>query len=89
MVHPNWRISFKSEVRHSSQDLRAADLRIGDVEDAQSIDDFITPASTTGRPIPDFENLDFKIASGIRKILQGNFKKYVTTTEGKAQSEKR
>ena len=34
------------------------------------------------------ENLDFKIANGLRKILTGNFKKQVTTTEGKAQSEK-
>ena len=37
----------------------------------------------------DFENLDFKIASGLRNILTGNFKKQVTTAEGKAQSEKR
>ena len=37
--------------------------------------------------IPDFENLDFKIASGLSKNLTGNFKKQVTTAEGKAQSE--
>ena len=28
----------------------------------------------TGKPIRDFENLDFKIASGLRKIQTGNFK---------------
>ena len=34
------------------------------------------------------ENLDFKIASGLRKILTGNFKKQVTTAESKGLSEK-
>ena len=50
----SWTISFKSEVCHSSQHPRAAVL-------SKSIDDLITSASVTGRPIPDFENLDFKI----------------------------
>ena len=62
--------------------------RIGEVEYANSIGDLITSASSTGRPIPDFENLDFKIATGLRKILTGNFKKHVTTAKGQAQSEK-
>ena len=52
-------------------------------------DDLITSASVTGDPIPYFENLGFKIASGLTKILTGSFKKQVTTAEGKAQSEKR
>ena len=47
------------------------------------------PAPFTGKSIPDFENLDFKIASGLRKILTGHFKKQVTTAEGKGRSEKR
>ena len=65
-------------------------LRIGEVEDEESIDDLSTPASRTGRPIPDFENLDCKIVSGLMKILTGYFRKTrVTTAEGKAQSEKR
>ena len=29
----------------------------------------------TGKPILDFENLDYKIASELRKILAGNVKK--------------
>ena len=88
-VVSSWEISFKSEVSHFSQYPRAAMLRIGEVEDAESMDGLIASASWSGRPIPDFENLDFKIASGLRKILTGNFKKQVTTAEGKAQSEKR
>ena len=62
---------------------------IGEVEDAQSIDDLITSASISGEPILDFENLDFKSTRGVRKILKGNVKKQVTTAERKAQSEKR
>ena len=57
-------------------------LWIGEVEDEKSIDELISSASITGRSIPDFENLDFKIAGGLRKIQTGNFKKQVTTAEG-------
>ena len=35
--------------------------RIGEIEDAEGIDELISSASITGRPIPDCENLDFKI----------------------------
>ena len=59
-------------------------LWICEVEDAQNIDDLITSASATEDPIPDFGNLDFKIASGLRNILTRNFKKQVTTAEGTA-----
>ena len=59
---------------------------IGEVEDANSIDDLITSASKTRKAVRDFLNLDFKLASGLRKILTGNFKKQVTTAEGNAQS---
>ena len=56
---------------------------------AKSIDELITSASTTGRPTPDFENLDFKIATGLRKIFAGDLEKQVAAAAGKAQSEKR
>ena len=46
--------------------------RIGEVEDVQSIDDLITSASVTSRPILDFENLHFKIACGLGKILRAD-----------------
>ena len=79
---------FKSAVSHSPKYPRAAMQWIGEVEYAESIDELVTSASITGDPILDFENLDFKIASGLRKSLTGNVKKQVTTAEGKAQSEK-
>ena len=63
-------------------------LWTGEVEDAKRIDDFITSALITGRPILDFKNPDFKTATGLRKNVAGNFKRQDTTAEGKAQSEK-
>ena len=44
-------------------------LWIGEVEDALSINELITLASIAEDPIVNFENLDFKIASGLRNIL--------------------
>ena len=44
-------------------------LWIGEVEDAKHVDG--TSTSKTGDPTLDFENLDFKIASGLGKILTG------------------
>ena len=65
----SWKLSFKNEFSQSSPLPRAAMLRHGEVEDADSIDELITLASFTGRPTPDFENLDFKIATRLRKIF--------------------
>ena len=41
--------------------------RIGEVEDAKSIDEIITSASTIGDPIPDFENLAFTMARKLQE----------------------
>ena len=43
----SWKISFKTKVSQSSQYPRDAVLWIGEVEDAETIDDFIASASTT------------------------------------------
>ena len=64
------KICLRSGVSHSSQHPRAAMLWIGQVVGSKSIDDLITQHLYPGYPILDFENLDFKIASGLRKILQ-------------------
>ena len=49
----------------SSQYPRAAIWWTGELEDAKSVHELITSAPITRKPIPDFENLDFKIASGL------------------------
>ena len=58
-------------------------LWIGEVEDAESTDDLITSASLIGRLTQDFENLDCKIASRLRMVLTGTFRKQVTTAKEK------
>ena len=50
-------------------------LSIGEVEETTRIDDLITSTSITRTPILDFENLDFKIASGLRKNPHKNLQK--------------
>ena len=61
----SWKMSFKSEVSHASQYPRAVMLRIAEIEDAKSMKNLETSASSTSKRMPDFENLfDFKIASG-------------------------
>ena len=69
----------KSDSRVKPPILRNAMLRIGEVEEAESIDELITSVSIEERRIPDFKNLDFKIASGHGKILTRNFKTQGTT----------
>ena len=71
-------ISFKSEV-----------TRNGEVENAKCIVDLMNSASVTGHTIPDFENLNFKIASGHRKIQTVKFKNKLPQPKAKGQSEKR
>ena len=61
---------------------------MSEVEDAKSIDDLIASASMAGKPILDFENLDFKIASGVTKIQTWNFKKQVTTAEKRSLTDR-
>ena len=47
---------------------------IGEVETAKSMGGVQTSASITGKTmLPDFEVLHSQLASGLRKILRGNF----------------
>ena len=71
--------SFKSEILHSLQNRTADIVWAGEVKEAESVDEFITSASATRDSVQDFENLDFKKASGVRKLVTGR---------GKAQSGK-
>ena len=57
----SWKSRFKTEASHSAQYPRAAMLWIGEIEDAQSMDELITSASLTGGPILDFENCHWSL----------------------------
>ena len=84
----SWKISLKARP-HSSQYPRDAVQWIDDVEDAKGVDDLFISASPSRKPMMEFENLDFKVASGLRTNRARNFMKQINTAEGKAQSEKR
>ena len=56
---------------------------IGEIEDAFSMDELITPASTIGDPVLDFENLNYKIGKRTREIPSRNFQ--VTTDDLRAK----
>ena len=53
----SWKMSFKSEVSHTSQYPKAVMLRIAEIEDAKSMKKLETSASSTSKRKPDFENL--------------------------------
>ena len=58
---------------------------IGDVEISKSLGEVQTSAFVTGKTVPDFEILYSQLASGLRKILIGNFHRFVSTEESETQ----
>ena len=72
-----WRVNFKTELCVGVQFPQLTVSWINEVEMAKSIDDLLTSQSIEGRrDFPDFEMLDAKIASALRKIIfNTSFKK--------------
>ena len=64
---------------------------INEVEMARSTDDLVTSQSVEGRSdVPDFEMLDARIASALRKIIiNTSFKRRVSVEEQRAQKHNR
>ena len=83
-----WKMNFKSEVRSGASYPSEAIVWIDEMDAALSMDELKTSESVAGRFIPDFEILDSKIASALKKKLTPNdFKKRVYMEETKAQKE--
>ena len=79
-----WRTSFKTEVCSGSNYPSEAMRWIEEVEMATSADDLKTSQSIFGHQFPNFEMLDVKIASSLKKIVQNsNFQKRVFVLEPK------
>ena len=79
-----WRTSFKTEVCSGSNYPSEAMRWIEEVEMATSADDLKTSQSIFGHQFPNFEMLDVKIASSLKKIIQNsNFQKRVFVLEPK------
>ena len=63
---------------------------VKEVEIANSIDDGMTSPSVEGKVFLDFEMLDAKKASALRKIISGsNFRRRVNVEEQRAQKHDR
>ena len=63
-----WKVNFKTEVCSNTRCPTIAMLRGNEAETAKSVDDLMTSQSMEGRDFADFEMLDAKIASPLKKI---------------------
>ena len=81
-----WKIRFKTKVCTCSQFPTEAMLWIKEVELVDSVDDLKSSCSVRGIRMPDFEELDAKIASALNRIIHNTqFKRRVSLEEQKAQ----
>ena len=67
---------MESGATHCSSCPRAAMNLIGEIEEAECCGDLATSESISGKIYPDFEVLDSKIASGLRKKKDQEGSKY-------------
>ena len=85
-----WKNRIKNQVTTCSDFPSEAMLRIKEVEMVDSSEELKSSRSVSGKSFPNFEMLDAKIASALKKIIQNSqFKKKVSLEEQKAQKEDR
>ena len=86
-----WRVNFKTEECESTRFPQLTMSWINEVEMEKSIDDLMTSQSIEGRrDFPDFELLDARITSALRKIIiNTSFKRRVSVEEQRAQKKNR
>ena len=81
-----WKIRFKTEVCTCSQNPTEAMQWIKEVELVDSVDDLRSSSSTRGISMPNFEVLDARIASALRKIIHNShLRRRICLEEQKAQ----
>ena len=85
-----WKIRFKTEVCTCSQFPMEAMLWIKEVELVDSVDDLISSCSVRGIRMPNFEVLDARTASPLKRIIHNShFRRRISLEEQKAQKEDR
>ena len=85
-----WKIRFKTEVCTCSQILTEAMHWIKEVEMVESVDDLKSSCSVRGIRTPDFETLDAKIASVLKRIIHvSHFKRRIRLEDMKAHKDNR
>ena len=85
-----WKIRFKTQVTTCSDFLSEVLPWIKEVEMIESLDELKSSRSTAGQDFPNFEMLDAKIASALKKLLtSAHFRKIVSVEEQRAQKDDR
>ena len=85
-----WKIRFKTEVCTGSQFPTEAMQWIKEVELVESVDELRTSSSIRGISMPNFEELDARIASALNKVIhKSHFKRRISLEEQKAQKQDR
>ena len=83
-----WKIRFKTEVCTCSQFPTEALQWIKEVEKVDPVDDLRSSSSIRGISIPNFEVLDARIASALKRIIHNShFKRKISLEEQKAPKE--
>ena len=82
------RVNFETEVCVGTPFFHLTVSWINEVEIAKSIDDLTTSRSIAGKSFPDFEMLDARIASALRRIIfNTSFRRRVSVEEQRAQKD--
>ena len=85
-----WKIRFKTEVCSCWQCPTAAMHWIKEVEMVHTVDDIMSSSSTKGIQMPNFEVLDARIASALKRIIHNShFKRSDILEDQKAQKQDR
>ena len=87
----SWIVNFWTEVCSKAKNPSRALQWITEIEAAKSLDDLITPESTTGKDFPDYEELDLMMASAFKRCYdkQTHFRKKISVEEQRAQKDNR
>ena len=85
-----WKTNFKTNVCANSRCLTVAMLWIKEVDVAVSVDDLMTSQSIEGRDCLDFDMLDAKIVSALKRIITNRcFRRRISAEEQHAQKNDR
>ena len=82
-----WKTNFKSEGCSSSSVPTEAMVWINEINSARNMDELKSSSSILGRMLPDFEVLDSKKASALKKLLSADFTRRVHMEKLKEQQD--
>ena len=87
----SWIVNFRTEVCSKAKNPTLALQWIKEIETAKSLEDRITPKSTTGKHVPDYEELDLMMAAALKRCDEKHthFRKKISVKEQRAQKDNR